>query len=211
MLAQLLRKPPLPGCGVALHLLVTFASRTFAPTLFAPQLSPALLSFGGKYRSLFAPSRQRIARHRSRRRLRFFRSRFHLTLVPHDLTNIFAVFSRTALHELFVALVSFRRIDLLVLGVAKVGAALGENFSSGFGSRNGYDWTDRYPWIRPTKITFGEMREMGVRGILVYCAESIAISGDQWPDDVRLSEIGPRSSAKSAAGAPPTYSETSTV
>ena len=36
---------------------------------------------------------------------------------------------------------------------------------------------------RPTKITFGEMREMGVRGVLVYCADyrcshSIAISGD---------------------------------
>jgi hypothetical protein len=24
---------------------------------------------------------------------------------------------------------------------------------------------------RPTKITFGEMRDMGVRGILVYCAD----------------------------------------
>jgi len=24
---------------------------------------------------------------------------------------------------------------------------------------------------RPTKITFGEMREMGVRGLLVYCAD----------------------------------------
>jgi hypothetical protein len=36
------------------------------------------------------------------------------------------------------------------------------------------------------------MREQGVRGILIYCAEyrcshSIAISGDPWPDDVRLS------------------------
>ena len=41
----------------------------------------------------------------------------------------------------------------------------------------------------PTKITFGEMREMGVRGVLVYCADyrcshSIAISGNHWPDDV---------------------------
>jgi len=39
---------------------------------------------------------------------------------------------------------------------------------------------------RPTKITFGEMRDMGVRGLLVYCADyryshSIAISGDGWP------------------------------
>src|SRR3974377_2188975 len=44
------------------------------------------------------------------------------------------------------------------------------------------------------KITFAEMREMGVRGLLVYCADyrcshSIAISGDQWPDDLRLSDI----------------------
>jgi hypothetical protein len=38
------------------------------------------------------------------------------------------------------------------------------------------------------------MRDSGVRGILVYCADhrcshSIAISGDSWPDDVRLSDI----------------------
>ena len=38
------------------------------------------------------------------------------------------------------------------------------------------------------------MREQGVRGILVYCADyrcsrSIAISGDHWPDDLRLSDI----------------------
>jgi hypothetical protein len=47
---------------------------------------------------------------------------------------------------------------------------------------------------RPQKITFAEMREMGVRGILVYCAvyrcsHSIAISGDEWPDDLRLSDV----------------------
>jgi hypothetical protein len=24
---------------------------------------------------------------------------------------------------------------------------------------------------RPQKITFGEMREMGVRGVLIYCAD----------------------------------------
>jgi hypothetical protein len=45
---------------------------------------------------------------------------------------------------------------------------------------------------RPVKITFGEMREMGVRGILIYCTDyrcshSIAISGDRWADGVRLS------------------------
>ena len=47
---------------------------------------------------------------------------------------------------------------------------------------------------RPTKITFADMREQGVRGLLIYCADyrcshSIAINGDRWPDDVRLSDI----------------------
>jgi hypothetical protein len=49
---------------------------------------------------------------------------------------------------------------------------------------------------RPQKITFAEMRDMGVRGLLVYCADcrcshSIAVSGDRWPDDLRLSDIEP--------------------
>ena len=39
---------------------------------------------------------------------------------------------------------------------------------------------------RPQKITFAEMRDMGMRGLLVYCADyrcshSIAISDDGWP------------------------------
>ena len=51
--------------------------------------------------------------------------------------------------------------------------------------------------IRPEKITFGQMREMGVRGLLIYCADyrcshSTAISGDNWPDDVRLSDLEAR-------------------
>ena len=50
---------------------------------------------------------------------------------------------------------------------------------------------------RPQKITFAEMRDMGVRGVLVHCADyrcshSIAISGDAWPDDVKLSDIEER-------------------
>jgi hypothetical protein len=50
---------------------------------------------------------------------------------------------------------------------------------------------------RPQKITFGEMRESGVRGVLIYCSDykcshSIAISADQWPDDLRLSDIEER-------------------
>jgi hypothetical protein len=50
---------------------------------------------------------------------------------------------------------------------------------------------------RPQKITFADMRDMGVRGLLIYCADyrcshSTAISGDRWPDDVRLSDIEPK-------------------
>jgi hypothetical protein len=50
---------------------------------------------------------------------------------------------------------------------------------------------------RPQKITFGEMRSSGVRGLLIYCADfrcshSTAISGDQWPDRVRLSGLESR-------------------
>jgi hypothetical protein len=50
---------------------------------------------------------------------------------------------------------------------------------------------------RPQKITIAEMRDMGIRGVLVYCADyrcsrSIAISGDQWADEVRLSDIESR-------------------
>jgi hypothetical protein len=50
---------------------------------------------------------------------------------------------------------------------------------------------------RPQKITFADMRAQGVRGLLVYCADykcshSLALSGDRWPDDARLSDIEPR-------------------
>jgi hypothetical protein len=50
---------------------------------------------------------------------------------------------------------------------------------------------------RPQKITFGEMRDTGVRGVLIYCQDyrcshSIAISADQWPDHVRLSDLEAR-------------------
>jgi hypothetical protein len=47
---------------------------------------------------------------------------------------------------------------------------------------------------RPVKITFAELRASGVRGLLVYCSDyrcshSIAISGDPWPDEMRLSDL----------------------
>ena len=50
---------------------------------------------------------------------------------------------------------------------------------------------------RPQKITFGEMRQSGVRGVLVYCADYkcsqwIKINADQWPDDLRLSDLESR-------------------
>jgi hypothetical protein len=49
----------------------------------------------------------------------------------------------------------------------------------------------------PQKITLGEMRSSGARGLLIYCADyrcshSIAISADRWLDDVRLSDLEPR-------------------
>jgi len=42
---------------------------------------------------------------------------------------------------------------------------------------------------RQEKITFAEMRAVGVRGVLVYCSDyrcshSLALMADQWPDDM---------------------------
>ena len=50
---------------------------------------------------------------------------------------------------------------------------------------------------RPQKITFDEMRESGVRGVLIYCSDRhcshhIAAGADPWPDHVRLSDLEPR-------------------
>jgi hypothetical protein len=50
------------------------------------------------------------------------------------------------------------------------------------------------------KITLGEMRSSGVRGLLVYCADykcshSIKLEGavvDRWADGIRISDIEPR-------------------
>jgi hypothetical protein len=47
---------------------------------------------------------------------------------------------------------------------------------------------------RPQKITFGEMRDMGVRGILVYCADyrcshSIATSAARCPEPPRAGPL----------------------
>jgi hypothetical protein len=53
------------------------------------------------------------------------------------------------------------------------------------------------PETSSQKITFGEMRASGVRGLIVYCSDyrcshSVVISGDSFEDDVRLSDIEPR-------------------
>ena len=50
--------------------------------------------------------------------------------------------------------------------------------------------------MRPQKITFGDMREMGVRGVLIYCADyrrshSMAPQCRSLPDEMRLSDIEP--------------------
>lgn len=52
--------------------------------------------------------------------------------------------------------------------------------------------TEQYP----QKITFGEMREEGHSGIIVYCRDyrcshNVTMSADHWGDDVRLSDIEP--------------------
>jgi hypothetical protein len=49
---------------------------------------------------------------------------------------------------------------------------------------------------REQKITFRQMREMGVRGLLIYCSNCrcshpTAISGDRWAGGVWLSDIEP--------------------
>jgi hypothetical protein len=48
----------------------------------------------------------------------------------------------------------------------------------------------------PQKIAFEELRESGVRTVLVFCRDHrcthhIEISADGWPDEVRLSDIEP--------------------
>jgi hypothetical protein len=41
------------------------------------------------------------------------------------------------------------------------------------------------------------MRDIGVSGVLIYCADYkcshlVTMSGDRWPDDMRLSDLEPR-------------------
>jgi hypothetical protein len=58
---------------------------------------------------------------------------------------------------------------------------------------------------RRQKITLAEMRASGVRGLLIYCSDYhcshwTAISGDRWPDDVRLSDLSRGLAVRRAAG-----------
>jgi hypothetical protein len=53
------------------------------------------------------------------------------------------------------------------------------------------------PELARQKITLGEMRASGVRGLLIYCSDyrcshSTTMSADRWPDHIRLSDIEPR-------------------
>jgi hypothetical protein len=54
----------------------------------------------------------------------------------------------------------------------------------------------RYVRTHPPEITLGEMRAAGVRGLIYcsdyHCSHWTAISGDRWPDDVRLSDLEPK-------------------
>ena len=48
----------------------------------------------------------------------------------------------------------------------------------------------------PQKISFGEMRGVGVRDVLIYCRDHrcthhMTMSADRWPDHVRLSDVEP--------------------
>ena len=48
----------------------------------------------------------------------------------------------------------------------------------------------------PQKITFGEMRDSGVRDVLVYCRDVgsshlTTMSADLWPDNIRRSDVEP--------------------
>jgi len=60
-------------------------------------------------------------------------------------------------------------------------------------------WSVDRKWLIVTylqKITFGEMRDAGVRSVLVYCRDHrcshhVEMSADQWPDNIRLSDVEP--------------------
>jgi hypothetical protein len=71
--------------------------------------------------------------------------------------------------------------------------ATAEYPAASFDARSAESWA--MPEVsRQQKITFGEMRASGVRGLRIYCSDfrcshSTTLSADRWPDDVRLSDL----------------------
>ena len=66
-------------------------------------------------------------------------------------------------------------------------------------------FNDSMPEPTRQKITLREMRASGGRGLLIYCSDYhcshwTAISGDRWPDDVRLSDLECRRPAEFRLG-----------
>lgn len=63
--------------------------------------------------------------------------------------------------------------------------------------------------VREQKITFGEMRQSGARGVMVFCGDdhrshSVAMPANRWPDHLRLSDIEPQLVCRLVASAVPT-------
>ena len=99
--------------------------------------------------------------------------------------------------------------DLRRQVVTLIGVENGKSLQEGNGLGNCLVRCSAVQWrmaavTRPQNITFAEMRDMGVRGLLIYCfdyhcSHSNAISADRWPDDVRLSVLEPRFVCKACA------------
>jgi hypothetical protein len=65
--------------------------------------------------------------------------------------------------------------------------------------------------VRAKEVTLGSMRSQGVRGLPVRCsacAHSVSISADQWPDDLRLSNLEPHFFCQACATMGPTSGRT---
>lgn len=77
--------------------------------------------------------------------------------------------------------------------------------------------TALYPIGRPVKITLGEMRSTGIRGLIIFCADyrcshNITLPPayvDRWPDTsgFQISSRGSGSCARSAVSAAPISGE----
>jgi hypothetical protein len=68
--------------------------------------------------------------------------------------------------------------------------------------------------LTPQKITFAEMRDMGVRGLLIYCSDYkcshlITMGGDRWPMTCACPTLRRGLSAQRAASVAQTCGRTS--